>query len=546
VDTARKNSVLAWSCGLATIAAGYRTWLSGTFWGHEEEDWANLIHIERIAHSLRSGTAFGENFVELVDLEHMPLFTWLCGAVTAVVGDAHLGAESVTIAMGAVTVALVTWIGWRWLSPAAGVVAGLLVTFQPEAALYSASPLRESTYSALMLGGVALVGARHFRLAGPILGLAFLCRFNIAFSILPALVIWALYERSRTAPEHRLPLLRGPLLTAAVTLAVVAAWAIYYRIHSETSTWVFWGGVVDKNAGRAVQDLFPWERIEAIALALGGVFTRVVPSHFGWLATLAAVFGLARFSRLPRSQPSAARWLLAAGLSTLGLFTLTAVVSAYPPDHNLYWKWLCPSVPYLALFAAHGAVGAFVLVRRHTPARRHAALAAATVMCLSTAWDYRAQTGVQIALSEEYAGAQVRLARWVETQWPANTSVLTAHGEIAQLYLAGRPAGPRALDWRQSGVPQDDPRALGRWLAANQVGLVLWFHEEWTGCREVAGFLAQGNAMALGPVTVEPVTRLNRSDGSGFTAYQVHSQDPAFAPSAPAPAIVGGHGEDDK
>jgi 4-amino-4-deoxy-L-arabinose transferase-like glycosyltransferase len=536
VDTDPKKSVLAWSCGLAALAAGYRCWLAGIFWGHEEEDWANLIHVERIAHSLRSGTAFGSNFTELVDLEHMPLFTWLCGVVAAALGDAHLGAECVTITMGAATVALVTFIGWRWFSPAAGIIAGLLVTFQPEAALYSASPLRESTYSALMLGGVALVGLRRFPGAALVLGLAFLCRFNIAFSILPALVLWALYEASRLPTSERTQSLRGPLITAALTLGVVAAWAIYYRVHSETSTWVFWGGVVDKNAGRAVTDLFPRERVEAIALALGGVFTRVVPSHFGWLATGLAIVGLARFSRTPRAEPAAARWLVAAGLSTLALFALTALVSAYPPDHNLYWKWLCPSVPYLALFAGHGLAGLLILARERPVAGSHTALLVIAVLSLSTAWDYREQTRSQVALSEEYAGNQVRLARWVEEDWPANTSVLTANGEIAQLYLAGRTAGPRALDWLQH-APRDDPGALGQWLLANQVGLVIWFHEEWTGCREVAGFLAQGNAMALGPVSVEPIGRLNRSDGAGFTAYQVRGPDPAFAPSTPPPAL---------
>jgi len=536
VDTGAKKSVLAWSCGLAALAAGYRCWLAGIFWGHEEEDWANLIHVERIAHSLRSGTAFGSNFSELIDLEHMPLFTWLCGGVAAALGDAHLGAECVTIAMGAATVALVTWIGWRWFSPVAGIAAGLLVTFQPEAALYSASPLRESTYSALMLGGVALVGVRHFRVAALVLGLAFLCRFNIAFSILPALMLWALFEAARLSPSERAQSLRGPLTAAALTLVVVATWAIYYRVHSETSTWVFWGGVVDKNAGRAVTDLFPRERLEAIALALGGVFTKVVPSHFGWLATGLAVLGLARFSRTPRAEPAAARWLVAAGLSTIGLFALTALVSAYPPDHNLYWKWMCPSVPYLALFAGHGLVSLLALVRERAPAAPQTAVAVACVLSVSTAWDYREQTRAQLALSEEYAGNQVRLARWVEEDWPANTSVLTADGEIAQLYLAGRTAGPRALDWLQN-APRDDPNALGQWLLANQVGLVLWFHEEWTGCREVAGFLAQGNPMALGPASVEPIGRLNRSDGAGFTAYQVRGPDPAFAPSAPAPAI---------
>ncbi len=537
-----KRSALYWTCGLAVLAAAYRAWLARIFWGHEEEDWANLIHIDRIAHSLRSGTAFGENFVELIDLEHMPLFTWLCGSSAALVGDAQLGAGCITILMGAITVGLVTWIGWRWLSPAAGIIAGLLVTFQPEAALYASSPLRESTYHALMLGGVALVGTRRFGLATLLLALAFLCRFNIAFSILPALLLWGLLQWRETPAEQRRDIIRGPMLTVAAVLLVVLAWAAFYRSHSDSGSWVFWGGVVDKNAGRAVLDLAPNERIEAIGLALGGVFTAVLPRHFGWLASVLAVLGLVRLKQMPGSDIQAARWLRLAGLSTLALFAITAVVSAYPPDHNLYWKWLCPSVPYLALFAAHAAVQLLTQLRQREPFGRNAALAAALVLALSTAWDYSNQTRHQVGLSEEYAGTQVRLARWVEDDWPAGTAVLTAFGEIAHLYLSSRPSAPRAFDWLQH-APRDDRGALGAWLEANRVGLLLWYHEEWTGASDVAGFLAERTILRLTPtVLVEPIARVDlpdgdRPDGAGFTVYQVRTANPVFGPARAAPEV---------
>ncbi len=537
MDNQRSKSPLFWCLSLAALAGAYRLWLSSIFWGHEEEDWANLIHSSRIAHALRSGTAFGGNFAELIDLEHMPLFTWLCGLATAVHGDAHSSAEAITIFMGAASVGLVTWIGWRWFSPLAGLVAGLLLTFQAEAALYASSPLRESTYAALMLAGVALIGERRTVAAAMFLALAFLCRFNIAFSLLPALILWGLWEARQKESEARASSARGPMLSAALVLAVVIAWAIYYRIHSDDGQWQFWAGVMDKNAGNAVTDLFPMERFDAIALAFFGLFGSVLPSHFGWLASALALLAILCFGMLRRREDEAGRWLLAASLSTLFLLAVTALVSAYPPDHNLYWKWLCPSVPYLALFAGHGAASLTEMLRLHFPRNNTPIVAAALIFVASTGWDYVDQTSMQVELSEEYAGNQVRLARWVEQHWPEGSSVLCAHGEIAHLYLAGRPSGPRALDWLQH-APRDSPEALGEWLRANQVALVLWFHEEWTGSKEVAGFLAEGRAMQLSEeVKVEPIGRLDRVDGAGFTAFQVRTKDPDFTAEVPAPTL---------
>ena len=185
------------------------------------------------------------------------------------------------------------------------------------------------------------------------------------------------------------------------------------------------------------------------------------------------------------------------------------------------------------------------MLRLHYPRNNTPIVAVALIFVTATGWDYFSQTRMQVELSEEYAGNQVRLARWVEEHWPEGSSVLCAHGEIAHLYLAGRPSGPRALDWLQH-APRDSPEALGAWLGDNQVALVLWFHEEWTGSQEVAGFLAEGGAMRLSEeVEVEPIGRLDRTDGAGFTAFQVRTKDPDFNARVPAPTLrsAGAHSQ---
>jgi len=522
--------------GLGLVATAYRAWLTGLSWGHEEEDWANLGLIQLIAELPTADL----DLKDLVDLEHMPLFSWLSGAVALVLGDAERGGEFIAVGMGGLSVALVTWIGMRWLAPATGIVAGLLLAFQPESALYAASPLRESTYSALMLLGVLLAGERRMLLAGPVLSLSFLARFNAAFSLLPALLLWVLRPPpgEHAPPDHDVGASRSRErlhgLVAIGTLAItVLLWAAYYRTRSETGSWVFWGGVVERNSGTAVTDLFPRERIEAIVRAVGGVFFWVLPRHAGWAVCGLAVVGMAGLSRLDPRNPHASRWLRLAALSTIGLFASTALVSAYPPGHNLYWKWLTPSVPFLALFAAHGGN---VLVSRLGAARGPmAAGALASVLLAGTLWQYAVETKAQLVLSAEYNGAQVRLAQWVEDAWPEGTNVLTARGEIADLYLSSRSEGPLVYDWLEH-APRDNPTLLGEWLVARRIGLVFWFDEEWTGAKDVAGYLDGATPTRAGPTMLLPVVRIARDDGMGFIAYQVETHPPQGRPSRPPPA----------
>ncbi|MEE2829637.1 MAG: hypothetical protein VX498_10655, partial [Myxococcota bacterium] len=173
---------------LTALGLTWRIVLSRRYFGAEEEDYGNL---GLILGTLQSGFTY-------VETQHMPLFTSLAAVATAVTGNnAELGGEVVAITAGGLGVGLVTWIGWRWLHPATGILAGLLLAFQPDAALHAATPLRISTYVLLLLGGVALVGSRRFILGGVVLSLGFLTRFDLAFTLLPALVILCISRRDR-------------------------------------------------------------------------------------------------------------------------------------------------------------------------------------------------------------------------------------------------------------------------------------------------------------------------------------------------------------
>jgi hypothetical protein len=487
-QTRDRALVAAIVVGLTALV--WRIVLVRLYWGHEEEDWGNLEIVRGVL-----DTRF-----TYVETEHMPLFAWLAALITRVVGDVHLGCLVITVGCGAIAVALVTWIGTRWLSPAAGLIAGLAMCFQPESALYSASPLRESLYVALMLAGIVLVGRRYLAWGATVLSVAFLARFNVAFSILPALVLWALLPRDE-------PLGRRVWIAAAAIAAVVLAWALYY--HHDTGHWAFWGRVVEVNTGGAVADLYPRERIAAMVWAVGGLFVLVLPDHVGWIVLPLAIVGGVALHRGLARRPDAGRWLLLCALGTVGLLATTALVSTYEPGHNLYWKWLTPSVPFLLLLGAHGAVLALARLPR-------GAVVALGVAALGlTGFNYAAETRAQIQLSEQLYGTQVRLVRWVEHDWEPGVAVL-ADG-IAASWLRGRRSGVRVVSWEDVGLPQDDPQAFGAWLQRQRIGLVMWFSEEWFGAMDAAGYLEGGEEQTIGPTRLLPLVR---EDGYGLIAYQ--------------------------
>lgn len=485
------------AAGVGALALLYRGVLTRIYWGHEEEDWGNLQMIRGILED-----PFGQ-----IETEHMPLFTWLAAVFSGLLGDPQLGAEALAALCGAGTVAVTTWIGVRWFSPLVGLLAGLLLCFQPESALYSASPLRESLYTLLMMGGVALIGSRRLLAGAVVLSIAFLARFNIAFSILPALALWVFHRRDATADQRR------GLVALAVVSATVVAWAAYY--HHEQGTWAFWGGVMDRNTGNAVTDLFVGERFKAsFGAALGLIFI-VLPGHIGWAVVPLAVLGLLKRRSASLRDEAAAAWLGLCGLATVALLLLTAVVSTYEWWHNLYWKWLTPTVPYFCLFAVHGGRILIEAIVEHPLVARGSFLAkvpasvvrigAAAVLLAVTAQGYVVETSRQVEVSSSEYGTQVRVARWFEEAWPPDAGVLTWAYSIPAAYLQRVPSERRIFSWDDPQLPTDSPAALGAWLAEQRIGLVIWYSEEGTGAREAAAYLESAEEQVLGPVQLRPL-----------------------------------------
>ena len=482
--------------GLAVVAFVYRAYLTTIYWGHEEEDWGNLQLIRGIM----------DNPLGQVESEHMPLFTWLAAVVSSVIGDPQLGAECIAVLAGAGTVAVTTWIGMRWFHPGVGLLAGLLLCFQPEAALYSATPLREALFTLTTMGGIALIGSRRTIAGALLLSLAFLTRFNIAFSILPALALWAFRPSAKQEDRRSLHLALGVLGTT------VAVWAIYY--HSQQGTWGFWTGVLERNTGSAVTDLFLEERIRATLEATFGLTFLVLPGHVGWLVVPLAVLGAIQLRALPLRDAQAASWLTLCAASTLALLLLTALVSTYEWRHNLYWKWLTPTVPFFCLLGAHGGHRLSVWLSEHpwfhrsgVPrlSRRRVQELGAIVFVVISLTGFAKETAAQLEDSNRIYGTQVRVAQWFEEEWTEGSRVLTWAYSIPAAYLQRKHNSVTVMHWQNPGVPHQDPEAFGTWIFDQRIGLILWYSEESGGAKRAAPYLATGRSMQLGPVRIEPL-----------------------------------------
>jgi hypothetical protein len=231
--------------------------------------------------------------------------------------------------------------------------------------------------------------------------------------------------------------------------------------------------------------------------------------------------------RAVREGEAGPRWIALCTAATLGLVAITAVMTTYEWTHNLWWKWITPSVPLILLLAAYGALPLLSRLRPPAGAAIGVGLIAVTLI------GYALETRRQQALSEVLYGTQVALVRWVEEAFPARTGVLCEG--IPASYLRGRASSTPALLWTDPTLPHDDPERLGDWLIERRVGLVMWYREEWTGAPEGAGFLGDPVVHQLGRATLEPVAD-ERS--YGLIAYLVVT--PGFEPpSAPVPEVAG-------
>ena len=503
-------SPAATGVGFAAMALAHRAVLSGVYYGQEEGDYGNL---GLILGTVQSGFRY-------VETEHMPLYTWLSAAVCALTGDAHTAGLAVSLVMGSALVGLMTWCAARWLSAEAGLVAGLLLVFQPDLALTSATTLRASTYGAFAAATLLAAGQGRWLTTGALFGAAFLTRFDAMFSLLPALALGAVWPalQAQAAPRWRRAAGMG------IAGGFIALWAAIY--HREHGTARFWEGVVARNTA-SYEQLSVLERIGKGSETLLQVAGRVLPDHLGWAVLALAPVGLVFVARGRARSQGPARLAGLVSLTSGGLFVLLVLVSAYRWDHNLYWSWLAVAVPFTLPLAAHGAVE----LLRALPVRRAGVALLALGLAGATALPMYRQTWQQVIRSDAWMGTQVRLANWADRAAPADAVLLA--DLVPATWLGRRPNARPVIRWTQFGdePAPGDAEAFAGWIWRERVRVVFWFREDWIGASDRAPFLSRGEVVQAAGLTFTPVAR---EDGYGVIVYRVDGRGlPALAPESP-------------
>jgi hypothetical protein len=439
-------------------------------------------------------------------MNHLPLYYGLSALVLAVVGDTELATHLVSLVAGLASIVLVVSLAWRLAGREAAWVAGLVVVFQPEMALYSASALREPLYAALLLGGLAALTRERLVAASLLAVAAFLVRFDALVIMGPVLLFHALGREAR---------LRRVVAVLAPLLLGVALWSVY--CHFVHGIWRFWEHSVTVNIetglGEEAGGQLEWLANGArVSIALG---LQVLPGHLGALLPVA---GLLALPGLVRSGHGGKRSLALLLALVTGFWLAIGFTGQHDPGHNLYWKWLLPLVPFWGIAAGSGAAWLYHRLRSRLPLP--AAVGLLGVGLLLVWMQQLDETRRQLAVSEQLYKPQLELARAIEAEIPEAVPLVLDN--IPACWLGRRPHGRTLHTWMDIPVPEDRA-ALGRWFDAQGIAYVLWFREEWTQAPVVAPWLASGGSQRLGPVSLE---ELDREDEYGWIWYRVEPWPP--------------------
>ena len=485
----------------AVVIAGaaWRLFLMGRYAGWEESDYGNLAMVRGV---LDGGFAH-------YDMNHMPGYYALGALALAAVGDAVVAARGVSMLGGLAALGLAVALTDRLYGRVAATIAGLLLIFQPEFALYASSSLREPVYAAFVLGCLTALASERMALAGLAASAAFLVRFDGALALAPAIFVHAL---GRPRAGRRVG-------AAALPMAVtVAAWSAYCQW--DHGTWRFWEHAVAVNVetGLGAEAVGPagWALAGgAVALAL---VAGMLPGRVGWgvwAGLLPAVWAV------PWRRHDARRTWAVAAVCMVGVWAGIGFTAQHDPDHNLYWKWLCPVIPVIVPL---GVVGVLIVASRLRRAGR-VAVALVVVQALAAGL---IETKRQVDLSNDWYRPQLDLARWIEAEVPEGVPLLVDN--IPACWINRRPNERRMTSWFDVPVSPGDEAAFAAWLTAEQIGWVLTFREDWTQAPVVAPFLGAGGTWEEGGVRL---VERSREDGYGWIFYEVVPVDGAGKPRGP-------------
>lgn len=498
---------------VCAVAALWRAWLATSFYGWEEGDYGNLMMVREVLDSRFTWFRTA----------HMPGWYVLGAAARAVLPYPRLAPLLVTVGFSLLNVGLAVLLTRRLAGARAGWLVGFWMAFQPEMALYGASTLRSPVYTSLSFLGLTLLLAGSRDRGFGAIALGFLTRMEGFFAFFaPALWSWA-----RDLGRGR----RGVVVPLAILLGVVASWQVYITaLHGEGLFVLGPLGInLDDVAEASPEGTFEagrWLR-EGMATAWA-LASWLLPRKVGWAWLLLAGLGTHAAVR-GRAAPGSRSVVVFAAFAA-AFWLGEGLLSHHEPNHNLYWVWMMPVLPFLAVLGGLGWATLDQALRQ----RPRAAVAAWCAILLATVPVFAQETSYQHDRSARWYRPQLDLSRWMEDELPPGTGVLVS--SIPEVWLK-RVDSPLVVHswWLLPGwLDGSDPAGFGRYLDEQAIDYVLWFSEGWTDSNRIAPWLREGKPLYAGPVALSPV---DREDGYGWILYVVSR------PGAPTPRVPPAFGQ---
>ncbi len=115
-----------------------------------------------------------------------PLYIWMTGLFSLLLGVNALSMRLVSAVFGTLTVVLVFFLAKRWYTEKEAFIASMLIAVMPLHVAFSRFAFIDTMVAFFTLMSIYLVESRKYLLSGLVFGLAFLAKYN-------AVVVWVLY-----------------------------------------------------------------------------------------------------------------------------------------------------------------------------------------------------------------------------------------------------------------------------------------------------------------------------------------------------------------
>ncbi|MAA78533.1 MAG: hypothetical protein CL916_04675 [Deltaproteobacteria bacterium] len=461
----------------------YRFWLWDVFAGWEESDYGNIAMVRGVF----------ESGFRSFDMNHMPGYYGFSALILWLYDDAVVAAKLAATLSGVGSILGIAWIMKYMAGSIAASLLVLLLTFQPEFSLYSASALREPMYAFFVIGVLISAIKERWWILGGCAALAFLVRFEFPLVCTP-LIFLLVYRYGYTI----LPKIGIPLV---VTILV---WMIYCWNTYETVA--FWSHAASSNieTGMGAEAVSQWDWFVRGLEIISSLLCYVLPSRIGWLIFLGWVLS-------PFIIPKQSRAWLVLGLSygAVGVWLLIAFIAQHDSNHNLYWKWMYPLIPLVAF------CGVWTWWRCLSNLSTSIRCAVWTVICFITIPMQLVQAQYQIQRADRLYRPQLELALQLEQEVPPDRLILVDN--IPACWMNRTIHDRKLISWFDVPVPKNDPQAFADWLEEENVWGVLWFQEKWTQAPIIAPFLQYGGVWIQGK---EVLKEESREDGYGWIYYK--------------------------